>query len=114
MTIFAVTLRLRVKGPMRREHFEHVTDCYAALEEKCADLLDCSWEYREAKQGHGRVIVDVTVDAADEHTAFERASASVRSAIHEAGGATPTWDEVPDGSTVVYRLTDENVELVPA
>jgi hypothetical protein len=116
MRTFAVTLRLIVKGPdeIRQSHFERVTDCYARLEAADAHLLDCSWGFSD----HGadaNVDIDMTVDAADEAAAYELASASVRSAIHDAEGATPGWGErATDPSTVVYRLTDESVALLPA
>jgi hypothetical protein len=116
MTSFAVTLRLTVKGPdeVRRFHFERVIDRYAALEAADAHLLDCSWSYAE-RDVSADVEVDLTVEAADEATAYEVASASVRSAIHEAEGSTPGWGERPsDPSAIVYRLTDEAVTLIPA
>lgn len=116
MTTFAVTLRLIVKGPdeIRQSHFERVTDRYATLEAADAHLLDCSWGYSD-RGAHADVEIDLTVDAADETAAYELASASVRSAIHDAEGATPGWGErVTDPSAVVYRITDEAVSPIPA
>jgi hypothetical protein len=116
MTIFAVSLRLIVKGPdgIRQSHFERVTDSYASLEAADAHLLDCSWGYSD-RGADATVEIDVTVQADSEAAAFELASASVRSAIHDADGVTATWDEVPrDPSAVVYRVTDEEIEPVPA
>lgn len=116
MTSFAVTLRLAVKGPdeARRFHFERVIDRYAALEAAGAHLLDCSWTYTE-RGSHAQVDVDLTVDADDDTSAYDLASASVRSAIHEAEGSTPGWGERPsDPAAIVYRLTDEAVTVIPA
>jgi hypothetical protein len=116
MTNFAVTLQLAVGGPdeVRRFHFERVVDSYGALEAADAHLLDCSWSYAEQNE-QARVDIDLTVEAGDEATAYELASASVRSAIHDADGSTPGWGELPaDPSTVVYRLVGEAVTLIPA
>jgi hypothetical protein len=91
-----------------------VTDRYATLEAADAHLLDCSWGYSD-HGGHATVDIDLTVDADDETAAYELASASVRSAIHDAHGATPGWGErASDPAAVVYRLTDESVALLPA
>ncbi|MBV9097617.1 MAG: hypothetical protein JO079_06140 [Frankiaceae bacterium] len=116
MTTFAVTLHLTVEGPdeLRRDHFERVTDAYAALEAIDARLLDCSWGYAD-RGDHGEIDVDLTVVAKDKASAFELASAAAWSAIHDAGGVTAGRAErLHDPGQVRYRMTDETVELVLA
>ena len=116
MTTFAVTLHLTVEGPdgRRRDHFERVTDAYAALEAADARLLDCSWGYAD-RRGYGEIDLDLTVVAEDKAGAFEVASAAAWSAIHAAGGVTAGSAERSQGSAdVAYRMTDEAVALVVA
>jgi hypothetical protein len=110
--MYSVTLGLTVKGPHRQAHFGQVVDCYAALENKHEDLLDCAWGLSD-QDDHGHVEVSVTLVASDDHEAWELASSSIRAAIHDAGGFTPDWTErAEDADAVEYRLTDEEIAAV--
>jgi hypothetical protein len=113
MKMTAVTIHLTVRGPDIADHFGHVVDCYAKLEACHDELLDCSWEL-ELRDGHAHVEIELTVAVADDDAAWKLAIASVRSAIHDAGGFTPDWAERPPGTGVVYRQTDAEVEPVSA
>ena len=107
-------MRLRVRGPNRSEHFMAVTDCYQTLEQTHEDLLDVAFGFAD-DDGYATVDVEVTVNAEDEDAAILLARSSVRSAIQDAGGYPPGWDEDRHTtSAVAYRIVDESVDLVPA
>lgn len=115
MTAFVVELELIVQGQRARRaaHFEHVTDAYARLEEKHDDLLDSSWGYTD-QDDQGAVDVTLTVRGQRAPDVLRLAKSSVRSAIREAGGLTPDWENLAPAAedAVVYRLMDEDAAVL--
>jgi hypothetical protein len=53
----------------------------------------------------GQVEFTLTIDADEEH-AVPKALATIRSAIHEAGGATPDWPTFESAHTISAELLD--------
>ena len=113
MITFEATIELRVSGPNRSEHFQHVVDAYYAIEQADESLLDAAWSFADGDE-HADVEVELTLRGDSEDTAYKAAACAVRAAIHAAGGFTPDWDDRPDPHTPVYRLDDIEIELVPA
>ncbi len=112
-TMFGVEIQLFSSGGDPADHFEHVVDCYAKLEASHEQLLDVAFSYSALSHGTvGRIEVEVTVAAGTSDEATAVARSAVRSAIHDAGGSTPDWDAAGDGGVVVYRLVDEDAQLV--
>ena len=110
--MFGVRVELRVTGPEDlSEEFQRLIDAYYELEQACPELLDCSFGLTLG-DGHARVDVELTVDAATEDEALHVGSSSIRTAIQTIGGHTPGWGERPPG--VSYRVADEDVAPIPA
>ncbi len=113
MSRYVVTLFLTVTGPAadRTAHFEYVTDCYAKLEEVHDNLLDSAWSLSD-EGAYADVEVEITVEASDESHAYDVARASARTAIHDADGFTPGWEDEQTGvGRIQYRIARE--EAVP-
>ncbi len=113
MTTYSVTVRLTVVGPDRAAHFERVVDRYGSLERQHDDLLDCGWGFSDL-DSTSEVDIAITVREDDERAAWGIATSSIRTAIHAAGGFTPSWDEhtAPTVDAVAYRLSDEGVSVL--
>lgn len=105
MDTYSTRLVLEVTGPDPAGHVELVLDAYYDLEVADPALLDCAFGFSAKGDGVGVVEVEQTVTGDDPGSAFRYAAAAVRTAIHAAGGSTPSWDEPPtDG--VEYVFTD--------
>jgi len=112
--MYEIRMSLRVSGgPDRSEHFDRVVDAFSALESVHDDVLDSSFGFTDHAD-FSELDIEITVNAVGEAEAFRLASSSVRSAIQQAGGYTPDWDQAPshDLSAAVYRVMDESVGLV--
>jgi hypothetical protein len=72
------------------EGVDKLAEALSDLEECDKSLLDSSLS---ADKGEGRVIVEVTVDAATLGAAVDKALGSVRAAIHAIGDGTPGWED---------------------
>lgn len=102
--MYAVTMTLFVDGPVegRSESFSDVVTAYSKIEAADPSLLDVAFGYSEGNDS-AQVDIELTVSANNDDEAYALASASVRAAIHEAGGDTPEWGRRPREATAVYR-----------
>lgn len=109
--MFGVDMHLLSGGDDPAAHFEHVVGCYGKLEAADDRLLDVAFGY--SAQGElGRIDAELTVSARTAAEAIDIARGAVRTAIHHAGGSTPDWDASGDDGVVVYRLVDDQAQLV--
>lgn len=124
MSRFGTTLHLRIVltaeskevgadslDELVTSHLDVVMAGLVELEQLSADLHDPAVSFDSST---GRVDVELVVDAASAGAAIDRADATVRCAIHAAGGHTPAWEAVKgDRSAEVVEYDVVNVEAEP-
>lgn len=87
MTSYYVEFIFNVSGPVdeaAQDHFDEVHEAFAAIPDVDGDV--------GVNLAEGRVDLCMTVDADDRQDALMKAFIAARTAVHAAGGATPSWD----------------------
>lgn len=105
MKTYSVHVELLVTGTDLLTALDAVAEELGNLEDGHGDLLDSTVGLAAAQ---GEVEIDVTVLAHSPGQAVDLGLSCVRAAIQATGGATPEWDEAPQGAGVAcYRIDDE-------
>jgi hypothetical protein len=103
---FCTEIEVRAGSPVSDEEFGVLADELYALDTACPDVTDADLL---VSGDIARFTMTVTADGAD--GAAARALATVRAAIHAAGGRTPGWEDWEARSVMHIAPAEESSRL---